>query len=107
MSLLDRGSEEVVFYPAGPVRPDGNRGPAGAPVAVRCRVQPAVSHLPGTGSRDGYADVSTYRVIGRSLPAGPWDRAVWAGQDWTVDAPPQRWRGSPRTTHDVLVLRRR
>ncbi|MFD7101930.1 hypothetical protein [Streptomyces celluloflavus] len=104
MSLLERGPDTVVFYPAGPTNADGTRGPAGAAVAVRCRVQPAVSHNP---SRDGYTDVATYRVLGRTLPAGPWDRAEWAGRDWTVDAPPQRWRGSARTSHDVLVLRRR
>lgn len=104
MSLLDRGPDSVTFYPAGPTLPDGTRGPAGSPVTVRCRVQPSSSAADGA---DGYADTDTYRVLGRSLPAGPWDRAVWSGRDWTVDAPPQQWRGSRRTSHDVLVLRRR
>lgn len=104
MSLLDAGPDTIVVYPAGPVRPDGARGPAGDPVTVRCRVQPQTSNA---DSGDGYAVVTTYRVVGRSLPAGPWDRISWDGLDWTVTEQPKRWRGSHRVTHDTAIIQRR
>lgn len=104
MSLLDRGSDTVTLYPAGPTQPDGTRGPAGAPVTIRCRVQPSTAQAHGS---DGYATTDTYRVVARRLPAGPWDRADWDGHAWTVEAAPRLWRGSRRVAHDVLTLRRR
>ncbi|MYT30471.1 hypothetical protein [Streptomyces sp. MspMP-M5] len=104
MSLLDRGPEEVVIYPAGPVLPDGTRGPEGAPVTVRCRVQPVTST---DYPESGYLVTTTYRVIARALPAGPWSRVVWRGQTWTVVGEPARHRGSPRTRHDTAIIRRR
>lgn len=104
MSLLDRGTETVTVYPAGPTRPDGTRGPAGAPVTVRCRVQPVNSDSPGA---EGYTTVTTYRVLARELPAGPWDRVVWRGSDWTVTGQPEQYRGSRRTRHDTATIRRR
>ena len=104
MSLLDRGTETVVVYPAGPTRPDGTRGPAGTPVTVSCRVQPVSSTPDGD---DGYTDLTTYRLIGRSLPAGPWDRVTWDDRDWSVVGQPEKWRGSPRIAHDTALIRRR
>lgn len=104
MSLLDRGTETITIYPAGPTRPDGTRGPAGTPVQARCRVQPLTSEAPGI---DGYTAITTYRVIGRSLPAGPWDRVVWREQDWTVTGQPEEWRGSRRVRHDTATIRKR
>lgn len=104
MSLLDRGPHTITVYPAGPVLPGGGRGPSGAPVTVRCLVQPTSSDSEGT---DGYADLTTCRVIGRSLPAGPWDRVVWDGRDWTVTGQPEKWRSASRTSHDTATIRRR
>lgn len=104
MSLLDRGTEMVTVYPAGPTNGDGSRGPAGTPIEVSCRVQPITSSTDGT---DGYADLTTYRMIARSLPAGPWDRVHWNGRDWTVVGQPETWRGSARIAHDTAVIRRR
>ncbi|MEU7639875.1 hypothetical protein AB0C11_27920 [Streptomyces sp. NPDC039016] len=104
MSLLDRGPEEIVIYPAGPALPDGTRGPEGEPVPVRCRIQPMTSTETPDG---GYVVTTTYRVIARALPAGPWSRVVWRGQTWTVAGEPARRRGSPRTQHDTAIIRRR
>ncbi|WP_431781706.1 hypothetical protein [Streptomyces chumphonensis] len=104
MSLLDRGTESMTVYPAGPVRPDGTRGPAGEPVHFRCRAQPSAA---ASESSDGYAELVQYRLLARSLPAGPWDRVVWQGRDWTVVEQPAQWRGSRRVRHDSAVIRRR
>lgn len=104
MSLLDRGTETMTAYPAGPVLSDGTRGPAGAPVVFRCRAQPSASTVEPS---DGYPVLVQYRLIARALPAGPWDRVVWQGRDWTVLEQPAQWRGSRRVRHDTAVIRRR
>lgn len=104
MSLLDRGTETITIYPAGPSLPDGTRGPTGEPVTVTCRVQPSASEA---SVADGYTTVTEYRVIGRELPAGPWDWVEWRNQAWTVTAQPQEWRGSGRVRHDTATIRRR
>ncbi|MGV9271325.1 hypothetical protein ACWDRR_42560 [Kitasatospora sp. NPDC003701] len=104
MSLLDNGPDTITVYPAGPVRPDGTRGPEGTPVTVRCRVQPSSSSEDATA---GYLDQTLYRVLARTLPAGPWSRVTWRGRDWTVVAEPKRHSGSARTRHDTALIRRR
>lgn len=104
VSLLDRGPEEITIYPAGPVLPDGTRGPEGAPVTMRCRIQPVTS---AEDAAPGYLTTTTYRVIARTLPAGPWARVIWRGESWTVAGEPARRRGSPRTRHDTATIRRR
>lgn len=104
VSLLDRGSQTIVIYPAGPMLPDGSRGPEGAPVTVQCSVQPVSS----TGDAvPGYLDTTRYRVIARTLPAGPWARVVWRDRDWTVEGEPAHRTGSSRTRHDTAIIRRR
>jgi hypothetical protein len=67
-------------------------------------VQPGSSATDGT---DGYADLTTYRIIARSLPAGPWARVRWDGRDWTVTGQPEKWRGAARTSHDTATILRR
>lgn len=103
MSLLDRGTEEVVIYPAGEMAPDGSL-PELAPVTRMCRVQPAGS---SASDSDGYQDATTYRVLGRDFPAGPWARVHWRGRDFTVIGEPSRYVGSSRVQHDVATIRRR
>ncbi|GAA1160908.1 hypothetical protein F4556_005186 [Kitasatospora gansuensis] len=103
-SLLDRGPDTVTVYPAGPVKPDGTRGPEGAPVTLKCRVQPSTSQ---EAAELGYLDNTLYRVLARSLPAGPWSRLTWAGRDWLVVGEPKRHNGSARTRHDTALIRRR
>ncbi|WP_035865969.1 hypothetical protein [Kitasatospora cheerisanensis] len=104
MSLLDGGPDTVTVYPAGPVQPDGTRGPEGAPVVVQCRIQPSTSE---EAAQLGYVDVTLYRLLARTLPAGPWSRVVWQGRDWTVVGEPKRHNGSARTRHDTAMIRRR
>ncbi len=104
VTLLDDGPDTVTVYPAGLPQPDGNRGPEGAPVTVRCRVQPSTSE---EAAALGYLDNTLYRVLARALPAGPWSRVTWSGRDWTVVGEPKHHNGSPRTRHDTALIRRR
>ncbi|WP_405944753.1 hypothetical protein [Streptomyces sp. NBC_00932] len=103
MSLLDRGTETLTIYPAGEMLPDGTI-PELPPIELRARVQPSSS---SAEDADGYQDATTYRVLGRAFPAGPWARVHWQGRDWTVVGEPSRYTGSSRVTHDVAVIRRR
>lgn len=104
MSLLDTGPETITVYPAGPMADDGSPT-EGAPVTVDgCRIQPQSSTA---NDSDGYQDATTYRVMRRSLPAGPWARVTWQDRDYTVVGEPSHYRGSQRVSHDVAVIRRR
>nr|WSZ97271.1 hypothetical protein OH820_17845 [Streptomyces sp. NBC_00857] len=104
MSLLDHGTETVVIYPTGPVLPDGTRGTEGEPITVRCRVQPLTST---EDAEPGYLDSTLYRIIARTLPAGPWARVMWRGRAWAVVGEPAHRTGSSRTRHDTATIRRR
>jgi hypothetical protein len=104
MSLLDTGPETITVYPAGPAGEDGSPT-EGEPVIVRgCRIQPQTS---SADDSDGYQDATTYRVLRRSLPAGPWARVRWNDRDYTVVGEPSHYRGSKRVAHDAAVIRRR
>lgn len=105
MSLLDRGQETITVYPAGPAGPDGAPAGEGAPVTVRCQIQPAQADE--SDLADGFTVGAAMRVIARRLPPGPWARVVWQGREWTVLGEPQQHRTSPRTSHDIAVIRRR
>lgn len=104
MSLLDGGRETITVYPVTGMGADGS--PAeGEPVTVEgCSIQPQSSLA---GDSDGYQDATTYRVIRRSLPAGPWARVTWKGRDFTVVGEPHHYRGSTRVSHDAATIRRR
>lgn len=82
----------------------GTKPGPGAPVAVRCIVQPAVSEMDAVS---GYATEPVYRVIARRLPAGPWSRVEWDGGTWQVVGDPKHFSGSRRVTHDEALIRRR
>ncbi|MEV3856062.1 hypothetical protein AB0J38_17275 [Streptomyces sp. NPDC050095] len=106
MSLLDHGPDTITVYPA--VQADDGYGgtqPApGQPVTVWARVVPAASAENG---EDGYLTTDTYRVYARRLPAGPWSRVQWRGEDWAVVGSVERWGGSRRLAFDTATIRKR
>ncbi|AUG87141.1 head-to-tail connector complex protein [Streptomyces phage Attoomi] len=106
MSLLDSGPDTVTVFPTVEVD-DGYGGtkPApGQPVTIRARVEPVTT----TESPDaGYVVGTVYRVIARSLPAGPWSRVEWAGSTWAVVGEPERFGTGRRLAHDVATIRKR
>ena len=84
MSLLDTGNETILVYPQEQATDDrGNRvwQPAATPVEVRCRVQIDQTTEPTVS---GQATTTTYRVIARTAPLGPWARVEWRGRAWDV-----------------------
>ncbi|MFE3220244.1 phage head completion protein [Streptomyces antimycoticus] len=105
MSLLDNGNETISVYPQ--ERSTDDRGnqvwhPSTTPVRVRCRVQPVDADEPAVA---GQASVTTYRVIARDAPLGPWARVEWDGRTWDVVGEPRRYNGSPATRHIDAVIR--
>ncbi len=107
MSLLDSGNETILVYPQEQTTDD--RGnviwrPASTPVRVRCRVQPLEAAEPTV---PGQATETTYRVIARDAPLGPWARVEWAGRTWDVVGEPRRYNGSVVTRHVDARIRLR
>lgn len=110
MSLLDRGQEVLDVYPEVATTDDlGNTvvGPAPTPVRIRAAVQPVTAD---ELSEVGQSLLTTYRVIARSAPVGPWARVRWVsdgGTWWDVVGRPRRYSMSPRTAHMDAILRER
>lgn len=101
VSLLDRGPDTISVYVEESYSDEygtPHRRSVDTPITVRCRVQPL-------SSADDESEVSTmYRVIARSLPAGPWARIVFDGRDWDVKGDVLRSNGSRATRHDLFVM---
>ncbi|MGW3569071.1 phage head completion protein [Streptomyces sp. NPDC000941] len=107
MSLLDNGNETITVYPQERTTDDrGNQvwRPSTTPVWVRCRVQPVDADEPTVA---GQTTVTTYRVIARDAPLGPWARVEWDGRTWDVVGEPRRYNGSPATRHIDALIRAR
>ncbi|MFC7330816.1 MULTISPECIES: hypothetical protein [Nocardiopsidaceae] len=110
MSLLDSGAELVEIYPQVLTTDDlGNEvwAPADDPVVIRCSIQPVTSDELSAVGQDL---VTTYRLIARTAPLGPWARVRWvnnANTWWDVIGTPRRYGMSPRTAHVDALLRQR
>lgn len=107
VSLLDDGNETITVYPQ--ERTTDDRGnevwrPSATPVYVRCRVQPVSADELAVA---GQATDTTYRVIARDAPLGPWARVEWVGRTWDVVGEPQRYNGSTATRHVDALIRAR
>jgi hypothetical protein len=106
VSLLDSGPDTITVYPTVAVDDGygGTKPGPGVPVTIRAQVEPVAS-TENVGP--GYVVGTEYRVIARSLPAGPWSRVEWAGEVWAVVGEPERFGGSRRVAHDVATIRKR
>lgn len=103
VSLLDFGPDVITVRPeiettdfyGNPVRVPG------APVQVRCRVQPlSTSDSAAVPNSVG----STYRVIARDLPGGSWSIVTWQGRDWDIIGERQLSNGSGMTRHCKFLI---
>ncbi len=109
MSILDNPPHVATVYPVVPVD-DGYGGTQpgdGDPIEVRCIVQPRAADEDAVHDSSGYEVDDVYRMAARRLPAGPWSRVTWRGDDYTVVGEPRRHGVSRRTRHDVAMIRRR
>ncbi len=106
MSLLTRWPDTATVYPSVPVDDGygGTKPGIGEPVTVRCRVQPSDSENQPEG---GYLTDSSYRLIARELPPGPWSYVDWAGERWVIVGEPSRYGYTRRTSHHVATIKRR
>lgn len=110
MSILDRGTDDVLVYPMVKILdPDGNEvwQPAEEPVTVRASLQPVTS---ADALVSGQQVDTVYRVRpvrGTDIPFGAWDRVEWDGRTWDVMGDPTRRNASPRTRRTVFHIRTR
>lgn len=110
MSLLDRGEETLDIYPEITTTDDlGNVvvAPADTPERISAAVQPVTSDELSAVGQDL---VTTYRVIARTAPLGPWARLRWVsdgGTWWDVIGRPRRYGMSSRTAHIDALIRER
>lgn len=84
VSLLDNGNETITVYPPEQTADDRGKSvwrPSTVPVVVRCRVQPEATDESAVAVQ---ATTTTYRVIARDAPLGPWARVEWDGM-WSVN----------------------
>lgn len=108
--ILD-GPDSVELYPE-VVGEDGYgteiRKPGSTPITVRGRMQPAgAGNAPSSSEQvvSGQQVETTYRFIARSIPVGPWAKAVWGGREWKPTGEIARRGYSPATSHDTVTLR--
>ena len=110
MSLLDSGRDVVDIYPEVTTTDDlGNVivVPSDTPIRRRVSIQPVHSDEMAVS---GQVLTTTYRLIARDAPIGPWAKVRWVsdgGTWWDVVGSPRRYGMSPRTAHIEAVLRER
>lgn len=109
MSFLRRPPHTITVYPVVPVDDGygGTKPGEGTPVDVLAYVAPRAAPDAEGDAQEGYATTLDYQVVGQKLPAGPWSRVIWDGEDYTVVGEPRRYSRSRRTAHDVALIRRR
>ncbi|MEO3851752.1 head-tail adaptor protein [Streptomyces sp. B8F3] len=107
MSLLDSGNETITVYPQ-QLTIDERGNPVWKPspvgVLVRCRVQPVDTDEEIAA---GQATATTYRIIARTAPLGPWARVEWDGRTWDVVGEARRYNSSRATRHIDALIRAR
>ncbi|MFV8233067.1 hypothetical protein [Mycolicibacterium fortuitum] len=110
MSLLDRGTEDVILFPEEIVQDKwGNKRtrPQEVGVPARAVIQPV-----GRSTEDqetGYLTSTRYRMRLVNYPQdlGAQAQIEWNGERWAIDGEPIRFNGSRRTQHvDYVIVRR-
>lgn len=104
MSLLDRPPHFVEVQPHEP-RED-SYGEVWDPVGPRVIVGGSLQ--PQTSTEEGAYDIRSlelYIFICRSWPYGPHSRVYHEDQEYEQIGAPRRYRMSPKTAHDDVILR--
>lgn len=108
MTLIDQGPETVTVYPAvQSLDEDGNPVlvPGTAGVAVNCWAQPLTSPQLSSGPADR---LSTYKLLARSWPGGPYSLIAWRGRNWDViGEPTYNSGGGAHMQNSTVVIRAR
>jgi len=108
--LLDRGAEEVHFYPEVTVinkRGTPIRTSSTLPITERLTVtadRQALSEL------NGQVESKVVRLVGRLKKhnIGPWSKVIFRGEEWDISSPPHLSTGASRAIeHHQIILRSR
>ncbi len=101
MAIFDRAPILATVYPVVMVDDGygGTKPGEGAPVQVRVFAQPLNAEDP-----NGWSQPERYKIMARSLPAGPWSRVDMNGQRWSVVRTPRRHSATRRTTFDTAEI---
>lgn len=119
MSLLDRGTEDIVVYPEEVVRsPDGNLKTRASKEGIPARARIQVLGQSGTSARrqeqdnEGYESEKVYKLrftredqrkLGR---LGAQSYIVWEGRRWGLFGDENVYNSSPRTAHTTYTIKR-
>jgi hypothetical protein len=110
VSLLDNGPDTVQVFPEETVV-DGRGNPVSQPKATGPVTVAGVFMQPVTSQRalrdldEGQRLDVDYRLIGRSVPAGPWSAVTWQGRRFVPTGAPLGRDFSPGTGHVTVYLR--
>lgn len=115
MSLLDRGTEDVIVYPEEVVTDmDGNirTRPSSTGIPARARMQPLGQS--GTSSRrqeqdnEGFESERVYNIrFPRGFPIlGAQSQIEWRGVRWALFGTEVVYNNSPRTAHVTYTIKR-
>ncbi|KZM68834.1 hypothetical protein [Nocardia terpenica] len=116
MSLLDRGSEEVIVFPEEAVTDkDGNVRSRPSKVGIPAKARLQVQGQSGTSARrqdqdnEGFEGEKVYKIrFPRSFPhlLGAQAQIEWRGQRWVVFGDPNYYTNSRRTAHVDYTIKR-
>lgn len=101
MAIFDRAPVAAKVYPVVMVDDGygGTKPDEGAPIEVRVFAQPLNAEDP-----IGWSQPERYKIMGRSLPAGPWSRVDMMGRCWSVARAPRQHFATRRTTFDTAEV---
>jgi hypothetical protein len=101
VAIFDRAPVVATVYPAILVDDGygGTKPGEGSPVEVEVFAQPMAADDP-----NGWQQPKRYKLLGKSLPAGPWSRVTMLGAEWSVAAPPMVRAHSRRTRFTTAEL---
>lgn len=113
MSLLDKGTEEVILYPEETITdPDGNTltRPSRSGIPARATIQPVGTGAPDDMNGEGYVSgPQRYRLRlprATNVVLGAQSAVEWRGQRWAVVGEPTIFTGSRKTSHAWYVIER-
>lgn len=117
MSLLDKGNTDIILFPEEVVEDrDGNTRTQASSVGIPMSVWIQPQGQSGTAARrseqdgEGYETEKTYRMrlrrIDQDIEIGAQAKVELNGQIWTVFGDEWVYKGSSRTKHRVILLRR-
>lgn len=109
MSLLNRGTDDVIVFPEEMIEDKwGNKQTQASTVGVPAKAVIQPVGRPTEGQDEGFFTSSRCRLRLVNFPQelGAQAQIEWNGERWSVDGEPMRFNGSRRTRHvDYMIVR--